>query len=270
MSRDVSGPSQPTEYKAPSGARASRRVAGAAPEVQLRFGCDCVPSLLIVPTVWPKTTQSESSLRHTSHIGSWIRREMQKPVEYAAGPSRGSKQRTAGTSTAPSPENTGGATADSEQSPKKEAVAGGVDSAACTNVDTTGEAEYTEVQKSGDVEEDGNKRESQEQVSESEKMEPDPAETEKMDSEEADGNADESVTRAASASSNASAAALLAPALASVTSGEAKSEETFVSEAALNQLLDRCCTLQRVPLQPSFLALCTRSVSRVPCVLRLA
>ncbi len=169
---------------------------------------------------------------------------MQRPVEYAAG----NKQRAAGTSTAPSPDKTGGATADTEQTTEKGALADGSDSTAAANADTTTEGEHSERRMSGDGEEDADKKGIQEELSESDKKEPDTAETATMDNEEASGHDDESTINVASVDASASihtstATDFLAPHLASAASAEDTAEETFVSEDALNQLLDRCYTL---------------------------
>ena len=184
-----------------------------------------------------------------SNFGSWICREMQRPVEYAAG----GKQRAAGTRTASSPDKTRGATTDSEESTEKEAVADGSDSATATNTDTPGEAELSERRMSGGGDEDADKKGSQDELSESDKKEPDTAETAKMDSEEASGHDDENAVNAASidtsASSDTSTADSSVP-LASAASAKDNTEETLVSETALNQLLDRCYT----PQQPNHLS----------------
>ena len=165
--------------------------------------------------------------------------------------------------TAPSaeqPDEFGCAIVSSEQSPENGPTAEGSDSAAADHTDVNGEIEVDggsgqDTREDSEVSvfgggEDANKVESQEATSESEQLATGSARTEPTDGVEATAEANgfgdvQAAPLDVSADSAATAAASVASALASATLVEDNGEATFVTEAALKQLLDRCLILHR-------------------------
>ena len=165
--------------------------------------------------------------------------------------------------TAPSTEplgELGSATANGEQSLESGAVAEGSDCAAAVNSEVNGETEasggsgqdareHSEADVSDVGGHDANKVESQEATSESEELATGPAAA--INTSPANGDGGVKAASVDASAGSAATAASMAPALVSATSVEDNGEDTLVTEAALNQLLDRCCILHCSHFSPS-------------------